>query len=90
MTDLVDEVEEILYAENHATLCNCKQWPTSCVNGLTMVPFTLSDEDVLRVALPMIGDRIVEAFDSEPWDEACCSCPKDDKLYKAAVREVTG
>lgn len=56
---ITDQVEAVLYAENHATLCGCKHWPDGCVNGLVPA-FTLSAEDVLRVGAPLIAARVAE------------------------------
>jgi hypothetical protein len=47
-----DVVEMILFDEHHENLCGCEGWPTACVNKLTT--FTLSIEEILRVATPMI------------------------------------
>lgn len=47
-----DHVETVLFDEHHQRLCACDSWPQMCENGLTS--FTLSVEDIIRVATPLI------------------------------------
>jgi hypothetical protein len=49
---IVDQVEVVLFDEHHSNLCGCDGWPTACVNKLTS--FTLSTQDIIRVATPLI------------------------------------